>query len=47
MEVTDVLILCAEVSVSLAGFSGVVATFQFGDGKKVRPIALAGTGSQF
>jgi hypothetical protein len=42
MEVTDVLILCAEVSVSLAGFAGIVATFQFRDGKKVNPIELAG-----
>ena len=37
MEVTDVLILCAEVSVSPAGFAGRVETSRFRDGKAVKP----------
>jgi len=42
MEVVDVLILCAEVSVSLAGFAGIVATFQFRNDKKVKRAELVG-----
>ena len=42
MEVTDVLILCAEVSVTLAGFAGIIATFQFRDEKKISREKLVG-----
>ena len=42
MEVTDLLILSAEVSVALAGFAGIVATFQFRDAKKVKRAELVG-----
>ena len=42
MEVTDLLILCAEVSVALAGFAGIIATFQFRDGKSVKHVELLG-----
>jgi len=36
MEVADVLVLGAEVSVTFAGFSGIVAAFQFRDGSRVK-----------
>jgi hypothetical protein len=42
MEPTDVLTLCAEVAVALAGFAGIIATFQFRDGKKIRRAELVG-----
>jgi hypothetical protein len=34
MDVTDQLLLLTEVSIALAGFSGIVATFQFRGGEK-------------
>ena len=42
MEVTDFLMLCAEVSVALAGFAGIIATFQFRDGNRLRHADLVG-----
>jgi len=44
MEATDVLIICAEVSVALAGFAGIIATFQFRDDKNVKRAELVGLG---
>ena len=36
MESLDILILGVEASIALAGFAGIIATFQFGEGKAVR-----------
>ena len=36
MEVFDVLILGAELSMVLAGFAGIIATFQFRDNQNIR-----------
>lgn len=36
MESLDILILGVEASIALAGFAGIIATFQFGGEKKVR-----------
>ena len=36
METTDLLLVGAEVSVAFAGFAGVIATFQFRDGRGVK-----------
>ncbi len=36
METNDLLLIGTEVSVALAGFAGIVATFQFRDGKKIK-----------
>ena len=35
MESLDILILAVEASVAFAGFAGIIATFQFGEAKKV------------
>lgn len=42
MESLDILILGVEASFALAGFAGIIATFQFGDGKAVRRGDAAG-----
>ena len=36
MESLDILILAVEASIALAGFAGIIATFQFGEGQDVR-----------
>jgi hypothetical protein len=36
MESLDILILGVEASIALAGFAGIIATFQFGEGKVVK-----------
>lgn len=36
MESLDILILGVEAAIALAGFAGIIATFQFGEGKVVR-----------
>lgn len=36
MEVFDILILGAELSMALAGFAGIIATFQFRDSQNIR-----------
>ena len=42
MEVFDVLILGAELSMALAGFAGIIATFQFRDTEKIRRADVVG-----
>ncbi len=42
MEVFDVLILGAELSMALAGFAGIIATFQFRDREKIRRADAVG-----
>ena len=42
MKELDILILGVEASVAFAGFAGVIATFQFGDAKKVRRADAVG-----
>ena len=36
METNDLLLVGTEVSVALAGFAGIVATFQFRDGREIK-----------
>ncbi|MBT6482486.1 MAG: hypothetical protein HN872_08280 [Gammaproteobacteria bacterium] len=42
MEVFDVLILGVELSMALAGFAGIIATFQFRDTEKIRRADVVG-----
>jgi len=42
MEVFDVLILAAELSMALAGFAGIIATFQFRDRENIRRADAVG-----
>lgn len=42
MESLDILILGVEASIAFAGFSGVVASFQFGGENEIRPKDFAG-----
>jgi hypothetical protein len=42
VEVFDVLILGAELSMALAGFAGIIATFQFRDTEKIRRADVVG-----
>ncbi len=42
MEVFDILLVGIEASIALAGFSGVIATYQISDVTKVRRNAVAG-----
>lgn len=36
MEVFEMLVLGVEAGIALAGFAGIIATFQFGDSKEIR-----------
>ncbi len=42
MEVFDLLLVCIEVSIALAGFAGVIATYQINDVTRVRRSTVAG-----
>lgn len=42
MESLDILILAVEASIAFAGFAGIIATFQFGETKKVRRADVTG-----
>ncbi|MBT8103153.1 MAG: hypothetical protein KJO95_09310 [Gammaproteobacteria bacterium] len=42
MEVFDMLVLGVEAAFALAGFAGIIATFQFGDAKKIRRLDAVG-----
>lgn len=42
MKELDILILGVEAAVAFAGFAGIIATFQFGDAKKVRRADAVG-----
>ena len=42
MEVFDLLLVCIEVSIALAGFAGVIATYQMNDVTKIRRGAVTG-----
>jgi len=41
MEVFDILLVCIEVSIALAGFAGVIATFQINNVTRIRRGAVA------
>ncbi len=42
MEVFDILLVCIEVSIALAGFAGVIATYQINDVTRIRRGAVVG-----
>ncbi|MBT8084725.1 MAG: hypothetical protein KJN72_05845 [Woeseia sp.] len=42
MEVFDMLVLGVEAAFALAGFAGIIATFQFGEAEKIRRLDAVG-----